>query len=88
MGWRAAAHITIPRIDLDTPILEGGFSLRGWDVPRYTAVHYWPVAGLPGTRGNITIAAHIGYRDTICNHLPAVLIRDEIVLSVGQTKRR
>lgn len=78
-------HIQIPRINLATDIVEGGFSLNGWDVPRYTAVHYWPIAGIPGTRGNIVIAGHVGYRDTIFNQLPQVVVGDEILLSVGQS---
>lgn len=81
-------HIRIPRVNLDTDIVEGGFSLSGWDVPRYTAVHYWPVAGVPGTRGNIVIAGHVGYRGTIFNQLPEVAVGDEIVLSIGQNERR
>ena len=81
-------HIRIPRVNLDTDIVEGGFSLSGWDVPRYTAVHYWPIAGIPGTRGNIVIAGHVGYRDTIFNQLPDVAVGDEIVLSIGQNERR
>ena len=81
-------RIRMPRIDLDTEIIEGGFSLQGWDVARYTAMHYWPVAGFPGTPGNITIAGHVGYRDTIFNHLPSAVVGDEVVLSVGETERR
>ena len=81
-------RIRMPRIDLDTEIVEGGFSLRGWDVARYTAVHYWPVAGFPGTPGNITIAGHVGYRDTIFNHLPTAAVGDDIVLSIDKAERR
>ncbi len=89
-AWRLVrpTRIRIPRIDLDTEIVEGGFSLKGWDVPRYTAVHYWPVSGFPGAGGNIVIAGHVGYRDTIFNHLPETAIGDEIVLSVGASERR
>lgn len=79
--------IRIPRVNLDTAIVEGGFSLSGWDVPRYTAVHYWPVAGFPGTRGNTIIAGHVGYRDTIFSQLPEVIVGDEIVVTVDQTER-
>ena len=89
-AWEAVrpTHIRIPQIQLDSDIVEGSFSLRGWDIPRYTAVHYWPIAGVPGTRGNIVIAAHVGYRDTLFNHLPEAQLGDEIVLAVGQTERR
>ncbi len=81
-------RIRMPRIDLDTDVVEGGFSLRGWDVPRYTAVHYWPVSGFPRTPGNIVIAGHVGYRDTIFNQLPDAAIDDEIVLVVEEMERR
>lgn len=81
-------RIRIPRIDLDTEIVEDGFSLRGWNVPRYTAAHYWPIAGFPGAQGNIVIAGHVGYRDTIFNHLPDATLGDDIVLSVDEAERR
>jgi LPXTG-site transpeptidase (sortase) family protein len=81
-------RIRIPRIALDAAIVEGGFALRGWDVPRYDAAHYWPVAGFPGTPGNIVIAGHAGYKDTIFNHLPDATRGDEIILSIGQVERR
>jgi LPXTG-site transpeptidase (sortase) family protein len=81
-------HIRIPRIALDAAIAEGGFTLRGWEVPRYNAAHYWPVAGFPGTPGNIVVAGHAGYKDTIFNHLPDAERGDEIILSVGQAERR
>jgi LPXTG-site transpeptidase (sortase) family protein len=81
-------RIQLPRIGLDAEIVEGGFSLRGWDVPRYTAVHYWPIAGFPATRGNIVIAGHVGYKDTIFNRLPQAAGGDEIVLWAGEVERK
>jgi LPXTG-site transpeptidase (sortase) family protein len=80
-------RIRIPRIALDAAIVEGGFTLRGWEVPRYDAAHYWPVAGFPGTPGNIVIAGHAGYKDTIFNHLPDTTRGDEIIVSTGQAER-
>ncbi|GIV95608.1 MAG: sortase [Herpetosiphonaceae bacterium] len=80
-------HISIPRIGVDTEVVEGGFSLGKWDVPRHTAIHYWPVSGYPGTPGNISIAGHVGYRDIIFNHLVDAAIGDEIILSMGQAQR-
>lgn len=81
-------HIRMPRIELDTEIVEGGVSLLGWEVPRYTAVHYWPIAGVPWGQGNIVIAGHVGYRDTIFSQLPAAVPGDEVVVSVGAAERR
>ena len=79
-------NIKIPRIAVDTDVEEAGFSLMGWDVPRYVAAHYWPVAGFPGTPGNIIIAGHSGYKNTIFDHLPQVTLGDKIVVktSVGE----
>lgn len=82
------SRITIQRIDVDTEVTAAGFSLGAWDVPRYTAAHYWPVGAYPGTAGNIAIAGHIGYRDTIFNHLTNVRIGDEISVYVGATAHR
>lgn len=76
------------RINIETEIVEGSFSLKGWDVPHHTAVHYWPVAGFPSSAGNITITRQVGYRDTIFNHLPNATIGDEVVLSIGEVERR
>jgi LPXTG-site transpeptidase (sortase) family protein len=81
-------RIGIPRIALDAAIVESGFTLRGWEVPRYDAAHYWPVAAFPATPGNIVIAGHAGYKDTIFNHLPDATRGDEIIVSIGQTERR
>lgn len=81
-------RITIPRLKLDTDVTEGAFSLKGWDVPRYTAVHYWPISGWPGTKGNIVLAGHAGYRNTIFDQLPDAKVGDEIVLYMGQNERR
>jgi LPXTG-site transpeptidase (sortase) family protein len=81
-------RIRIPRIALDAAIVEGGFTLRGWDVPRYETAHYWPVAAFPATPGNIVIAGHAGYKDTIFNHLPEATRGDEIIVSIGQAERR
>jgi LPXTG-site transpeptidase (sortase) family protein len=81
-------RIRIPRIALDAAIIEAGFALRGWDVPRYDAAHYWPVAAFPKTSGNIVIAGHAGYKDTLFNHLPDATRGDEIILSVEQAERR
>jgi LPXTG-site transpeptidase (sortase) family protein len=81
-------RIRIPRIALDATIIEGGFTLRGWEVPRYEAAHYWPVAGFPATPGNIVIAGHAGYKDTIFNRLPDAERGDEIIVSVGPAERR
>jgi LPXTG-site transpeptidase (sortase) family protein len=81
-------RVTIQRIGVDAPVTEAGFSLGEWDVPRYTAAHYWPVAAFPGTRGNTIIAAHAGYKDTLFYHLPKVEAGDEIVVSVGDRPYR
>lgn len=81
-------RIRIPRIDLDTEIVEDSFSMSGWNVPRYTAAHYWPIASFPWAQGNIVIAGHIGYRDTIFNHLANAALGDEIMLWIGGAERR
>jgi LPXTG-site transpeptidase (sortase) family protein len=69
-------------------VTAAGFSLGAWDVPRYTAGYYWPVGAYPGTAGNIAIAGHVGYRNTIFNHLPDIQVGDEVVVYVGDTPHR
>ena len=84
-AWNAVrpTRVRLPRIGVDTSVIEAGFSFGQWDVPRYSAAHYWPVAAFPGTKGNIVIAGHVGYRDTIFNYLPNVAINDDLYLTVN-----
>lgn len=76
-------NISIPRLNLNADIVEGGFSLQGWDVPRYSAVHYWPVGSFPGMAGNIVIAAHSGYKDFLFDRLPQAKLGDIVQVKVG-----
>jgi LPXTG-site transpeptidase (sortase) family protein len=89
-AWEALrpTRVRLPRIGVDTQIISAGFSLGEWDVPRYTAVHYWPIASYPGTPGNIVIAGHVGYRGIIFSQLPAVRSGDEVFVSAGGGDRR
>ncbi|MEI7772501.1 MAG: sortase [Chloroflexales bacterium] len=82
------SHVRIPRIGVDTDIVSAGFSLGQWDVPRHTAVHYWPISGYPGTPGNIVLAGHVGYRGEIFNKLPKVAAGDQIYVAVDGGERR
>lgn len=86
MGVRPT-HISIPRIGVHTDVIEAGFSYGEWDVPRYTAAHYWPVSAYPGTGGNTIIAGHVGYRDIIFNKLPSVQVGDELYVTVNGQNR-
>jgi LPXTG-site transpeptidase (sortase) family protein len=90
VAWDAVrpTRIRMPRISLDTSVVEAGFSVGVWDVPRYSAAHYWPVGAYPGTAGNIVLAGHVGYRDTIFNHLPNARVGDELYLTSNGAERR
>lgn len=89
-AWDALrpTRVRAPRIGVDTAVVSAGFSLGEWDVPRHTAVHYWPIAAYPGTAGNIIVAGHVGYRGEIFNRLPGILQGDEIFVSAGGHERR
>nr|WP_255604425.1 sortase [Oscillochloris sp. ZM17-4] len=89
-AWGAIrpSHVRIPRIGVDTDIVSAGFSLGEWDVPRYTAAHYWPISGYPGTPGNIVVAGHVGYRGIIFSKLPSAAVGDEIYVATGGGERR
>jgi hypothetical protein len=80
-------HIKLPHINVDTDVMEDGFSFNVWDVPRYTAVHYWPVSGFPWLPGNLVIAGYAGYPDTIFDHLLTAVLRDKINPVVGEEQR-
>lgn len=81
-------HISIPRIDVDVDVEERGSSIGQWDVPLTTVGHFWPIAALPGTAGNIVLGGHSDYRDRIFNHLPQIEIGDAVLLTVGGRQRR
>ncbi|MEF3273668.1 MAG: sortase [Chloroflexus sp.] len=89
-AWSAIMpkRVRVPRIGVDTEVVSAGFSFGVWDVPRYTAVHYWPISGYPGVSGNIVIAGHVGYRGIIFNQLPAIAIGDEVLVTVNGSDRR
>lgn len=89
-AWSALrpSRVRLPRIGVDTEVVSAGFSFGEWDVPRYTAAHYWPIASYPGTRGNVVIAGHVGYRDIIFSRLPNVRTGDEVLVSTGSGERR
>lgn len=84
-AWQAIypAHITIPRIGIDTPITPTGFSSQTWDVPRWSAGFYWPISAYPGTPGNIVLAGHVGYDNTLFHHLPEIQPSDTITITVA-----
>lgn len=85
-AWNAIrpAHITIPRIGVDTPITPTGFSYETWDVPRWSVGFYWPISAYPGTTGNIVLAGHVGYDDSLFHHLPDVQPGDTITVTVAR----
>ena len=89
-AWAALrpARLTLNRLGIDTAVTAAGFSLAAWDVPRYTAAYYWPVSAYPGTQGNIVVAGHVGYKDTIFSELPRAQVGDEIVVYAGATPHR
>jgi LPXTG-site transpeptidase (sortase) family protein len=89
-AWNAVrpTRVRLPAAGVDTEIVEGGFSFGVWDVPRYTAIHYWPVSAFPGSAGNIVVAGHVGYRGIIFNQLPKTMVGDEIFVTVAGQDRR
>ncbi len=89
-AWQALrpTRITMPRIGLDSSIIEAGFSLGTWDVPTDAAAHYWPVAGFPTTAGNIVLAGHVGYRGIIFSQLPNAVVGDTLMLTVDGLEHR
>lgn len=76
-------RVVIARIGVDTEVISAGFSLGAWDVPRSSAVNYWPVSGYPGVGGNIVIAGHVGYRGIIFSRLPEVAPGDTVAVTAG-----
>ncbi|WP_129632319.1 sortase [Candidatus Oscillochloris fontis] len=89
-AWDAVrpTQVRIPRIGLKTDVVSTGYSQGAWDVPRYTAAHYWPISAYPGTAGNIILAGHVGYRGIIFNQLPNVVVGDTIYVSAGGQEHR
>jgi LPXTG-site transpeptidase (sortase) family protein len=89
-AWKGLrpTRVKIPRIKVDVEVSEGGFAFNSWDVPRYSAVHYWPVSGFPGGKGNIIMAAHASFKDYLFYDLPEVALNDEVVVSGAGKERK
>jgi LPXTG-site transpeptidase (sortase) family protein len=81
-------RVAVPRIGINAEISMTGFSFGEWEVPRYTIAHYWPVSAFPNTAGNIVLAGHVGYRDTLFNYLPNIQVGDEVFVQAGGVDRR
>lgn len=81
-------NVSIPRIGINVAVVERSVSFGIWDVPRTTVGHLWPISAFPGSPGNIILAGHANYRDTIFNHLPRARIGDDVLLMVGGAARR
>jgi LPXTG-site transpeptidase (sortase) family protein len=91
-AWAAVrpTAVQVPRIGLDTAIAPAGFAPDewAWDMPRYTAAHYWPISGYPATAGNIVLAGHVGYSGTIFSSLPDIRVGDEVFVTVNGGQQR
>lgn len=87
-GLVRPTRITVPRIGVDASVSMTGFAFGTWDVPRHTIAHYWPVSAVPGTAGNIVLAGHVGYPDTLFNYLPAIEEGDEVFVTVNGSEHR
>jgi LPXTG-site transpeptidase (sortase) family protein len=81
-------RVMLPRIGVDTAVVETGFSADTWDVPRYSAAHYWGVSAYPGTGGNTIIAGHVGYSGIIFHTLPSVQNGDVVLVTAGGQEHR
>jgi LPXTG-site transpeptidase (sortase) family protein len=88
-AWAAIrpTRVQVPRIGIDSTVSMTGFSFGQWEVPRYTVAHYWPVSAFPGTAGNIVLAGHVGYSDTLFNYLPNIREGDEVIVTASGTER-
>lgn len=89
-AWDAIrpVRVMLPRIGVDTAVIETSFSGDTWDVPRYSAGHYWAISAYPGTRGNIIISGHVGYGGIIFHTLPSVQSGDDVLVTAGGEEHR
>jgi sortase A len=72
----------IPRVGLDTPVIEVFLEGSTWQVADYAAGYHHGSA-LPGTPGNTVMAGHAGLRGAVFRDLPNLTTGDEVVIDTG-----
>ncbi|MBV9356136.1 MAG: sortase [Chloroflexi bacterium] len=82
-----AVRLSIPSIDLDTPVEQGGVSVDGqgepvWEMRPFVAVHYGDLTALVGARGNAVIAGHVVTRSegNVFRLLYRVALGDDVLV--------
>ena len=74
-------HLSIPSIQLDTPVKEVFVVDGAWEVADYAA-GYLHDTGLPGS-GNTVLAGHAGIRGAVFRDLGALVANDDIYLDAA-----
>ncbi len=89
-GANEPARLVIPRIELDSQVVDVGIRQEGdklvWDVAAQ-AVGYHQGTGLPGQPGNVVLSGHISsrYHGNVFHRLPEVGKGDVVVLETHDT---
>ncbi|MCB0207959.1 MAG: class D sortase [Anaerolineae bacterium] len=82
-GVKPPTRITIPKINVDAPIVSG----VGWDDLK-KGVGHLPGSANPGERGNLYLAAHNDIYGEIFRHLEDLAVGDEYFIYSGDEKFR
>jgi LPXTG-site transpeptidase (sortase) family protein len=88
---RPITHITIPAIQLDSPVVEvaweeirdaQGQTSLVWQVAQYAVGHHYTSAN-PGQPNNIVLSGHVGGYGKVFRNLDQLKPNDEIILTSG-----
>ncbi len=77
--YQPPTRLVIPRIDLDSPVVEVGIVDGAWEVAKYAVGHHLGTA-LPGQPGNLVLSGHRGLYGAPFKRLPELKIGDEILV--------
>jgi sortase A len=75
-------RLVIPRIQLDTPVIEVTVENGIWQVAEYAAGYHRGTAR-PGTVGNIVISGHKGLKGAVFRRLEELAPGDEVLVYAG-----
>ncbi len=79
---RRPYRLSIPRMELDTPVKEVFVEDGVWQVADYAAGYHHGTA-LPGDKGNMVMAGHAGWRGSVFRHLDKLQAGDALFVEAG-----
>lgn len=77
--------LTIPQIDMDTPVIPAAFLEDTWETVDYAAGHLFGT-GYPGEIGNMVLSGHAGLRGGVFARIGMLRAGDEIFVETNEAR--